>query len=114
AFVLADLRQLPLTTPTPLAPAQQADTPPKIGGGMKWQDARDKMLDHCKHGLWLGVNEFARKLNCSGSTITKAIERTPRLAAIKAEAEAAKKGSVRAGTAPSFDDIADPHDADPA
>lgn len=107
---LAALREMP----DPLEQEEDAPAAPRTGDGMAWQDARDKMQAHLKRNPWPGVNAFARLLKCSSSTVSKAIDNTPRLKSIRAEAEAARDGGIRGAMGGTLEGTVDAEALDPS
>lgn len=62
-------------------------------GGMKWQDAIRRGEAYVSRKPFPGVNALAKIVGCSAATMSKAIKKSPTLAARKAELEA-KSGKV--------------------
>lgn len=74
----------------------QADAKREPGKGMPWQTAKKLAENHCARNRFPGVNALARLVGCSPATMSKAIGRSAKLRARRAEHDA-QRTSVSAG-----------------
>jgi len=82
------------------------DAGPRQATKPKWKNIRDRCEKHVRKHGWPGINALARQMQCSPSTVRKAVQKSTYLAAREAEARATAGGRA-AREVPVTDAVAD-------